>query len=44
MIYLSSDRTDFISSDTFAGCGIGYTEEDGPDTLMDRCAAALEEK
>ena len=86
MIYLSSDRTDFISSDAFAGCGnevreelnreyhaptaqelydfldsqptwdsvpadaydqmadlcgVGYTEEDGPDTLMDRCAAAL---
>lgn len=25
-------------------CGVGYTAEDGPDTLMDRCAAALEEK
>ena len=25
-------------------CGVGYTEEDGPDTLMDRCAAALEQQ
>ena len=23
-------------------CGVGYTEEDGPDTLMDRCAEALD--
>lgn len=89
MIYLNSDRTDFISSDAFAGCGnevredlnreyhaptahelydfldnqptwdsvpadaydqladlcgVGYTEEDSLETLMDRCAAALEEK
>ena len=89
MIYLSSDRTDFISSAAFAGCGNEAREElfreyhaptaqelydfldsqptwdsvprdaydqladlcgvdikqaDGPDTLMDLCAAALEEK
>ena len=89
MIYLNSDRTEFIDSDAFIGggneareelnreyhdptaqelydfidsqptwdcvppdayeqlaglCGIGYTEEDSLETLMDRCAAALEEK
>ena len=88
MIYLNSDRTEFIESDAFIGCGnevredlnreyhaptaqelydfiysqptwdcvppdaydqladlcgIGYTEEDSLETLMDRCAAALEE-
>ena len=87
MIYLNSDRTEFINNDAFIGCGnevreelnreyhaptaqelydfldsqptwdsvpadaydqladlcgVSYTEEDGPDTLMDRCAAALE--
>ena len=87
MIYLNSDRTEFINNDAFIGggneareelvreyhaptaqelydflesqptwdsvpadaydqladlCGVGYTAEDGPDTLMDRCAAALE--
>ena len=25
-------------------CGVGYTEEDSLDTLMDRCAAALEKQ
>ena len=89
MIYLNSNRTEFIESDAFIACGnevreelvreyhaptaqelydfldgqptwdsvpadayeqladlcgAGYTEEDGPDTLMDRCADALEEK
>ena len=89
MIYLNSDRTEFIDSDAFAGCGneareelnreyhaptaqelydfidsqptwdcvppdaydqlanlcgVGYTEEDSLETLMDRCAAALEER
>ena len=89
MIYLNSDRTEFIDSDTFIGCGeaareeltqtyhaptahelydfldgqptwdsvppdaygqladlcgVDITQADGPDTLMDRCAAALEEK
>ena len=89
MIYLNSDRTEFIDSDAFIACGnevreglnreyhaptaqelydfidsqptwdsvptdaydqladlcgVGYTEEDGPDTLMDRCAAALEKQ
>ena len=89
MIYLNSDRTEFIESYAFIMCGneareelnreyhdpaahelydfidsqptwdsvppdaydqladlcgIGYTEEDGLETLMDRCAAALEEK
>ena len=89
MIYLSSDRTEFIDSDFFVECGNEAREElsreyheptarelydfldgqptwdsvppdayeqladlcgvdikqaDGPDTLMDRCAAALEEK
>ena len=89
MIYLNSDRTEFIDSDAFIACGneareelvreyheptarelydfidgqptwdcvppdaydqlanlcgVGYTEEDSLETLMDRCAAALEEK
>ena len=89
MIYLNNDRTEFIDSDAFIGCGnaareglnreyhaptaqelydfidsqptwdsvpadaygqladlcgVSYTEEDGPDTLMDRCAAALEKQ
>lgn len=89
MIYLNNDRTEFIDSDTFIGCGeaalealtreyhaptahelydfidgqptwdsvpadtydqlanlcgVSYTEEDSLETLMDRCAAALEEK
>ena len=89
MIYLNSDRTEFINNDAFIGCGnevredlnreyhaptahelydfidsqptwdcvppdaydqlanlcgVGYTEEDSLETLMDRCAAALEEK
>ena len=89
MIYLNSDRTEFIDNDAFnlCGnearkelnreyhaptaqelydfidrqptwdcvppdaydqlanlCGVGYTEEDSLETLMDRCAAALEEK
>ena len=89
MIYLNSDRTEFIDSDAFVGCGneareelnreyhaptahelydfidgqptwdsvpadaydqladlcgVSYTEEDSLETLMDRCAAALEEK
>jgi len=87
MIYLNSDRTEFIDSDAFNGCGneareelnreyhaptahelydfidsqptwdcvpadaydqlanlcgVSYTEEDSLETLMDRCAAALE--
>ena len=87
MIYLNNDRTEFIDSDAFIGCGneareelnreyheptaqelydfidsqptwdcvppdaydqlanlcgVGYTEEDSLETLMDRCAAALE--
>lgn len=86
MIYLNSDKTEFIDSDVFIGCGNAAREElvreyhaptaqelydfidgqptwdsvpadaydqladlcgvdikqaDGPDTLMDRCAAAL---
>ena len=89
MIYLNSDRTEFIDSDAFIGggnevreelnreyhaptahelydflesqptwdsvpadaydqladlCGVDIKQADGPDTLMDRCAAALEEK
>ena len=87
MIYLNSNRTEFISSDFFIACGnearkelvreyheptarelydfigsqptwdsvppdaydqladlcgVDITQADGPDTLMDRCAAALE--
>ena len=87
MIYLNSDRTEFIDSDAFVGCGneareelnreyheptaqelydfidsqptwdcvpadaydqladlcgVSYTEEDSLETLMNRCAAALE--
>ena len=45
--FLGSQPTwDSVPADTYEQladlCGVGYTAEDGPDTLMDRCAAALE--